>query len=79
MYKFTALGDGDNATAFALGSLARDLTDAEYKAASAAGLLSEEAAALFEHVPDGGDGPRPARRAKPEEGIDDVDSGREGA
>jgi len=54
MWKFIAAGDGDNAAAFALGAHARDLTDEEYSAADAAGLLGDEARALFEHVQDSG-------------------------
>lgn len=49
MYKFTAAGEADNNIAFALGELARDLTDEEYKRIEAAGLLSKEAKALFRH------------------------------
>lgn len=73
MYRYKALGDPENAKTAALGGLARDLSDEEYGQALAAGLLDEEAQALFEHEADAEDSPARTgpRRGKGDESRKD--------
>lgn len=72
MWKFKAAGDGDNPPAFALGGLARDLTDDEYDAAETAGLLSDEARELFEHVEEKPPPPLETRKPKSTASADEA-------